>query len=140
MFKKALFLIVILLLSFSVSFVRVELTDSGEKMQLLADYKGKSDEKEKCEGLFGNPNDDDSFAHLLQLAFTIIKYAGPLLCIVFSSIDLVKTVVADDKDAMSKTVKKCLKRVVLALILFFIPTVINYLFPLLGFYGTCGIN
>lgn len=139
MFKKALFLIVILLLSFSVSFVRVELTDSGEKMQLLADYND-SKEKEKCEGLFGNPDDEDSFAHLLQIAFTIIKYAGPLLCIVFSSIDLVKTVVADDKDAMSKTVKKCLKRVVLALILFFIPTIVNFLFPLLGFYGTCGIN
>lgn len=139
MFKKALFLIAILLISFSVSFVRVELTDSGEKMQVLADYNS-NEEKEDCEGLFGDPDDDDSFAHLLQLAFKIIKYAGPLLCIVFSSIDLVKTVVADDKDAMSKTVKKCLKRVVLALILFFIPTLINYIFPLLGFYGTCGIN
>lgn len=139
MFKKALFLIAILLLSFSMSFIRVELTDSGEKVQLLANYND-NDEKEKCEGLFGNPDDDDSFAHLLQIAFTIIKYAGPLLCIVFSSIDLVKTVVSDDKDAMSKTVKKCLKRVVLALILFFIPTIVNFLFPLLGFYGTCGIN
>lgn len=139
MFKKALFLIAILLLSFSMSFIRVELTDSGEKVQLLANYND-NDEKEKCEGLFGDPDDDDSFAHLLQIAFTIIKYAGPLLCIVFSSIDLVKTVVSDDKDAMSKTVKKCLKRVVLALILFFIPTIVNFLFPLLGFYGTCGIN
>jgi hypothetical protein len=126
-------------MSFAFNFVKVELLDTGEKSLLLAEYR-LADEDEECEALFGDPEDSDSFAFLLQRVFNIMKYAGPLLCIIFSCIDFVKVVVSDDKDAMSKTIKKCLTRVVLALVLFFIPTVINFLFPLLGFYGTCGIN
>ena len=121
------------------SFARVELMDTGEKSFLLADYNN-SDEEKECQALFGDPDDEDSFAHLLQLAFKVLQFAGPLLCIIFSCIDFVKVVVSDDKDALPKTIKKCLTRVVLALVLFFIPTVINFVFPLLGFYGTCGIN
>ena len=139
MYKKAFFLIAVLILSFGFTFARVELLNTGEKTVLLSEYRLDSQDEE-CEALFGDPEDEDSFAHLLQIAFTIMKFAGPLLCIIFSCIDFVKVVVSDDKDAMPKTIKKCLKRVALALVLFFIPTIVNFVFPLLGFYGTCGIN
>lgn len=139
MYKKILFLFVALVLSFSISFVRVEMLDTGEKTIELAKYNSAK-EKENCEGLFGDPDDDESFAHLLQIAFTIIKFAGPLLCIIFSCIEFIKAVVADDKDALTKATKKSLTRVVLALVLFFIPIIVDFLFPLLGFYGTCGIK
>ena len=139
MYKKALFLIAVLVLSFGFTFAKVELLDTGEKTVLLAEHRLDGQEKE-CEALFGDPEDEDSFAHLLQIAFTIMKFAGPLLCIIFSCMDFVKVVVSDDKDAMPKTIKRCLTRVVLALVLFFIPTIVNFVFPLLGFYGTCGIN
>ena len=118
---------------------KVELLNTGEKSVLLAEHRLDSDDGE-CEALFGDPEDEDSFAHLLQIAFTIMKFGGPLLCIIFSCMDFVKVVVSDDKDAMPKTIKRCLTRVVLALVLFFIPTVVNFVFPLLGWYGTCGIN
>jgi hypothetical protein len=139
MYKNILFLFVALMLAFSVSFVRVELLETGEKTVELAKYNSDK-EKENCEGLFGDPDDDESFAHLLQIAFTIMKFAGPLLCIIFSGIEFVKAVVSDDKDALSKATKKSLIRVVLAMVLFFIPVVVDFLFPLLGFYGTCGIS
>ena len=139
MYKKALFLIAVLVLSFGFTFAKVELLNTGEKSVLLAEHRLDS-EKEGCEALFGDPEDEDSFAHLLQIAFTIMKFGGPLLCIIFSCMDFVKVVVSDDKDALPKTVKRCLTRVVLALVLFFIPTIVNFVFPLLGWYGTCGIN
>lgn len=139
MYKKILFLLVAIVLSFSISFVRVELLSNEEKIVQLAKYNSNK-EKEACEGLFGDPDDEESFAYLLQIVFTIMKFAGPLFCIVFSTIDFVKAIVADDKDALSKTVKKSLTRVVLALVLFFIPVVVDFAFPILGWYGTCGIN
>ena len=139
MYIKALFLIAVLVLSFGFTFAKVELLDTGEKTVLLAEHRLDGQEKE-CEALFGDPEDEDSFAHLLQIAFTILKFAGPLFCIIFSCMDFVKVVVSDDKDAMPKTINRCLTRVVLALVLFFIPTIVNFVFPLLGFYGTCGIN
>jgi hypothetical protein len=82
MYKKALFLIAVLVLSFGFTFAKVELLDTGEKTVLLAEHR-LDGEEEECEALFGDPEDEDSFAHLLQIAFTILKFAGPLLCIIF---------------------------------------------------------
>lgn len=137
MYKNLLYILIGVVLSFSVCFVRVELIDTGEKVNLLAPSK---EEKQECESLFGDPEDEDSFAYMLQTAFNIIKYAGPLLCIVFSGLDFVKAVVSDKKDELGRVIKRCLTRVVLALVLFFIPTLINFIFPLIGWYGTCGIQ
>ena len=66
MYKNILFLFVALMLAFSVSFVRVELLETGEKTVELAKYNSDK-EKENFEGLFGDPDDDESFAHLLQI-------------------------------------------------------------------------
>lgn len=141
MYKKALLLIAVLIFSFFTTFVRVELFDTGAvSYELAAEHRLDDELDEECEALFGDPENEDDFAHLLQIAFNILKFAGPLLCIVFSCVDFVKVVVSDDKDALPKTIKRCLTRVVLALVLFFIPDLVNFIFPLLGFYGTCGIN
>lgn len=76
----------------------------------------------------------------LQQVFNVIKYAGPILCLVLSVSDFVKAAASQDKDALVKATKTTGKRVVYALVLFFIPTLINFLFPLLGWVGTCGIG
>ena len=76
----------------------------------------------------------------LQQVFNVIKYAGPILCLVLSVADFIKATASQDKDALVKSAKTTGKRVVYALILFFIPTLINFLFPLLGWVGTCGIG
>ena len=76
----------------------------------------------------------------LQQIFNVIKYAGPILCLAFSVIDFVKATASQDKDALAKAGKNAGKRVAFALILFFIPTLIDFLFPLLGWVGTCGIG
>ena len=83
---------------------------------------------------------DQEVYEFLQQIFNVIKYAGPILCLVFSVIDFVKAAASQDKDALTKAGKTTGKRVVYALILFFIPTLINFIFPLLGWYDTCGIK
>jgi len=93
------------------------------------------DEASECSDII-----DAEVWSFLQQVFDIIKYAGPLLCLVLSTADFVKAAASQDKDALVKATKTTGKRVVYALILFFVPTLINFLFPLLGWVGTCGIG
>lgn len=67
-------------------------------------------------------------------------YLAPILCVVLSMVDFIKASASQDKDALMKAGKNTAKRLVLALILFFLPALINFIFPLLGWYGTCGIK
>lgn len=83
---------------------------------------------------------DAEVYNFLQQIFNVIKYAGPILCLVFSTIDFVKAAASQDKDALAKAGKNAGKRVIYALILFFVPVLIEFLFPLLGWVGTCGIS
>ncbi len=80
------------------------------------------------------------FRDFLQELFNIIKYAGPILCLVLSTMDFIKAAAAQDKDALKKAAQTSLKRLGLAIILFFIPNIIDFLFPKLGWNGTCGIR
>ena len=84
--------------------------------------------------------DEESTAYFLQSIFNIFKILGPILCIVLIIIDLIKAVVGQDKDALLKTGQNAAKRLIYAVIIFLLPTLINFLFDLLGWYGTCGIN
>ena len=93
-----------------------------------------------CDAIFGDPKDDTSVAYFLQQILTVIQYAGPILCIVLSISDFVKAAAGQDKDALLKATKTTGKRIVFAMILFFIPLLVNFIFPLLGWYGTCGIS
>lgn len=92
------------------------------------------------DSLFGDPTNPESVAYFLQEIFNLFKYAAPLLCLALSVVDFTKAVASQDKDALSKALKTTGKRIVLAFILFFLPALINFVFPLLGWYGTCGIN
>lgn len=80
------------------------------------------------------------FVAFLQELFNIMKYAGPILCLVLSTMDFIKAAAAQDKDALKKAAQTGLKRLGLAILLFFIPVLLNFLFPLLGWNGTCGIK
>lgn len=80
------------------------------------------------------------FLKFLQDIFDIMKYAGPVLCLVLSTMDFIKAAASQDKEALKKAASRSMKRLALAMILFFIPTLINFLFPLFGWNGTCGIN
>lgn len=84
---------------------------------------------------------DPEVVEFFQGIFDIFKYGGPLLCVVLTIVDFTKSVASQDKDFFAKSIKRAGKRVVLALILFFVPSLINFVFDLLGWTaGTCGIG
>lgn len=92
--------------------------------------------------LLGNPSDPDSVAWLLQTLLNYIKVIGPILVIVLSSVDFLKVIIKSDDDAMAAAGKKLGYRLILAALLFFIPTVVEVLLGIFGITSdpTCGIQ
>ena len=93
-------------------------------------------------GLLGDPRDENSVAWLLQEIFNYIKVLGPIMVVVFSSVDFIKVIINSDDDQMKKAGKKLGIRIILALSLFFIPTIIQVLLYSFGITAnpTCGIQ
>lgn len=138
MCKKILVMISILLFSFltinSNVYAEYHVLDKNNGTEI--DYNNIK----TCEGILGDVNDKKSVAFFLQQIFNVFKYGGPILCIVLTILEFVKAVSSQDKDFLAKAMTRTGKRIVYALLLFFIPTLINFLFGLFGWYGTCGIS
>ncbi len=83
---------------------------------------------------------DPEVVKFLQQIFNVFKYLAPVLVLVFSTMDFVKAAASQDKEALKKASKTALKRFLLAVALFVVPTLLNYFFELLGFSGTCDIK
>lgn len=95
---------------------------------------GEFDGEETCEGFLGKKDDNTSPAYYLHLALLLIRYLGIILALVFSVIDFFKAIYSQDKDLLKKAALTAVKRVVFAVLIFFIPTVLEFVLGLLGAY------
>ena len=76
--------------------------------------------------IFGDPNTPGDFAYYLQIILNVIKYAGIILCIVLTVMEFVKALANDEKDMYKSISTNFIKRLIYAVLLFFLPS-----FPLL---------
>lgn len=90
----------------------------------------------------GDPNDENSVAWLVQLIFNIIKVVGPILVVLLSSIDFIMVIIKSDSEQFAKAQKKLITRLVLALLLFLVPVIVEIVLQVFGFTGdaTAGIR
>ena len=106
--------------------------------------KYKDEENLNCtdsdDSLLGDPNNEDSVAWLIQKVLNYIKIIGPILVIIFSSIDYLRALIQSDNETLAKLNKKLITRIVLVLLLFFVPTIVNALLALIGFTNTSTCN
>lgn len=75
----------------------------------------------------------------IEKILSIMKYAGIVLCIGLTILDFVKAITGDDKDALNKITKKALTRILLVALLFFLPTIINFVIGIVN-ENACPIN
>lgn len=106
----------------------------------ITDFGFKWDGPENCEGFLGDPDIALDPAWYLQLIFKIVKYVAVILAIVLSIIDFVKAITAQDKDALNKAIQTAIKRLILTVLLFFLPILVNFVLGIVGAYDTCGIG
>ena len=92
-----------------------------------------------CGALLGDPKCDGTVAYYLQLALNVIKYVGVVLCIFLTIVDFAKALFSDDKDMFKPLTKKAFARLIYAVLLFLLPSIVKVLLTLIDVYGTCGI-
>lgn len=88
----------------------------------------------KCESIFkGN------IQKYIEKIFSLMKYAGIILCIGLSIYDFVKALLNNDKDSLSKITKKVFIRLILVAVLFMLPTLVNFVISIID-ENACKIN
>lgn len=107
--------------------------DKGTDYKFTADFGTE----ESCAGFLGEKDDHTSPAYFLDLIMKIFKYAAVILALVLSVVDFVKATVSQDKDLLQKAIMTSIKRLVFAVIIFFLPIVINFFLSLIGAYSSC---
>ncbi len=97
---------------------------------------------EDCESYLGNPIDKGSPAYYLAFIFDLMKYAAIVILIVLTIIEFVKATASSNQDAMKKAIQNSIKRLLIAVIIFFVPTLVMFILQLFGITSatTCGIS
>lgn len=93
--------------------------------------------------ILGDVNDDKSVAWLIQKILNYIKIIGPSIAVILSAIDFTKTIISSDDESMKKAQDRFVKRMIAAMLLFFVPLIVSILLGLFGFTSndaTCGLN
>lgn len=106
----------------------------------IQNVQGNYNQSQSCSSLLGDPGDSNSVAWLVQKVLNYIQVIGPLLVVVLSSIDFAKVIIKSDDEAMAKAQKKLITRLLLAVMLFFIPTLVTVILSTFGITASCGIE
>lgn len=102
--------------------------------------EGEIYNKMDCEGLLGNPEDSNALAYWIQWMLNIIKYIAIIALLILSTMDFIKAIVSGDKDALKKASITTIKRFLFAVLIFFLPIIVEVIMKLFGAYGTCNIG
>lgn len=93
-----------------------------------------------CDYVLGDYDDPEYLGYYLAKLLEIIKFAGPILVVVMTIVDLIKVLANGKNDELTKLGVKTLKRLIYAIMLFIIPSLLDWTFKLVGIYGVCGIS
>lgn len=90
-----------------------------------------------CDDIFGT--EEGSFGWLLNTILSYIRIIGPILVVILSSIDFIKAVVGFDEKAMKEAQNKLIIRLVCAVALFLVPTLVQLLLSFIN-ETVCTLN
>lgn len=95
-----------------------------------------------CTSILGSVGTEGSPAYYLNFVFKVLKYIAIVMLLVFTVLDFTKAVASSDNDSLKKALQKAIKRIIICVVIFFLPILINFVLELLGIVdsGTCGIG
>lgn len=127
--KKYTFILILLLINIIVFIKPNEVYANDTNVVLLNDTIAE----EVCTGLLGEHLKKD-----LENILKIMRIVAPLLVVFLTSAELISAVASKDDDALKKAMGRLTTRILLVVVLFFLPIILNLL---LGFidnkYSTC---
>lgn len=102
----------------------------GSNCNCICDYKSD------CERVIS-----EDLRDYLNTAFTIIRIAVPILLVVLIMKDFLSAVSSQKEEEMKKAQTTAIKRIIIGVIIFFIPTLVNIILGWIDVIpGTCGIG
>lgn len=107
------------------------ISDSINSNSVVAVISSLKDNKE-CKGILGNPDNEDSVAWFLVKILDYLKLLGPLMILVLSSLDFAKAILMSDDESLKKAQSNLITRLILAALLFVLPTLIEVLLDIFG--------
>lgn len=118
--------------------IKKEAQDGGGTAAKIKALKkmSASDKKFNCKQLLG-----DKLIGVLNIIFTIIRVATPILLIVLTMVDFMTAIVTEDGSKhLKEPFNKFIKRTIAAVLVFLVPTIIDFLLNITGITdGTCGL-
>ena len=119
---------------------------TGTKYKTKSEASDPNKEEEPldtCDGLLGTRVDGeyaaDTMGALLQQIFDYMKLAVIAMIFIFSTIDYAKALSSNDSDEFKKANMKLLKRFIIGVIFFLIPTIVDIVLGIID-SSTCGIK
>ncbi len=79
-----------------------------------------------CRSLLGDPAIPGSPAYYLVFAFKVVRYVAIILLIALSVMEFVTATASSDQEAITKATKKTIRRFVLCVVIFALPTLLNF--------------
>lgn len=113
--------VLILTLVITVLFIGVSVEAKELGLNILASSSTS------CSGYFGSASEDGTLMNILVKIFRFIQISVPIILLVFTTLDFSKVVFGDSKDGMEKAKKNFGKRALIAVFIFFIPTLLEIL-------------
>lgn len=83
-----------------------------------------------CLDILGSKEDPNSLISLLSDVYTMMRVAAVIIVIVLSMIDFMHATAASDADMLFKMLKKFVRRAIILVVFFLVPTILNLLFTL----------
>lgn len=93
-----------------------------------------------CQGILG-----EDLLDFINKIFKWIRIIAPIFVIVMGGVEYASAILKDDKDALNKANSRFIKRLIIAVALFFVPLVLQWLLNIFNevsgsFTDTCGIG
>lgn len=70
--------------------------------------------------------------NIIKAVLNIVQWAIPIIIIVLGTFDLMKAVIASKEDEIKAAQKLLIKRVVYAIVIFLIPTIVHFVFNIVS--------
>lgn len=104
--------------------------------------KPEINELKDCTSLLGNPELKGSPSYYLVVVFNVIKYVAIILLIILTIMDFLGAVASQDDNAIKKAAGKAIKRLILCIVIFVLPTLIEFILRIIHdkAVGLCGIG
>ncbi|MDD6878627.1 MAG: hypothetical protein PUD59_00130 [bacterium] len=98
----------------------------------LKNYYIYTDNDDPCEPISVEGVLDEDLRDVIDFVLKILKIAVPIGLIILITIDFSSAVISNDQDAIKKATSKAIKRAIAAVVIFFIPYIVDVLLDMPG--------